>query len=134
MSRPLALAYVAGATPPDWEVRIVDESAARIDFDCAVDLVGITAYTASATRAYQIASEFRRRGVAVVIGGIHATVPPMVRAGLWHASAAPSSTTSTLCDVVAIGASLEAERAQGQVSHTAGNVERFDLGASRVLE
>jgi radical SAM superfamily enzyme YgiQ (UPF0313 family) len=38
------------------------------------DLVALSAMTQQATRAYEIADEFRRRKMKVVIGGIHATV------------------------------------------------------------
>src|SRR5262245_36725093 len=44
-----------------------------IDFDEDVDLVGITAKTTLAPRAYEIADTFRRRGVPVVLGGVHPT-------------------------------------------------------------
>ena len=40
------------------------------------DLVGITAFTSQANRAYELAGEFRRRGVPVVMGGIHASMCP----------------------------------------------------------
>jgi radical SAM superfamily enzyme YgiQ (UPF0313 family) len=36
--------------------------------------VGITAFTSQATRAYEISTYFRRHGVPVVMGGIHATM------------------------------------------------------------
>jgi len=38
------------------------------------DLVGVTAFTSQAPRAYEIAAAFRDRGVPVVMGGIHATM------------------------------------------------------------
>jgi radical SAM superfamily enzyme YgiQ (UPF0313 family) len=38
------------------------------------DLVGITAFTSQAPRAYEIAARFRQLGVPVVMGGIHATM------------------------------------------------------------
>jgi radical SAM superfamily enzyme YgiQ (UPF0313 family) len=37
-------------------------------------LVGITAFTSQANRAYEVADHFRRLGVPVVMGGIHATM------------------------------------------------------------
>lgn len=73
---PLALMQVAALTPPEVEVAITDENVEAIPFDEPVDLVGITALTAAAPRAYQIAAEFRARGVPVVMGGIHASVVP----------------------------------------------------------
>jgi radical SAM superfamily enzyme YgiQ (UPF0313 family) len=72
----LNLPYIAAVTPKDVEVKIVDEAYEAIDFNERVDLVGVTAQTPVAPRAYQIASEFRRRGVPVVMGGVHASMLP----------------------------------------------------------
>jgi len=72
----LNLPYVAAVTPPDVGIRIIDEAYERIDFDERVDLVGLTAQTPAAPRAYQIAREFKKRGVPVVMGGAHASMLP----------------------------------------------------------
>jgi radical SAM superfamily enzyme YgiQ (UPF0313 family) len=72
----LNLPYVAAVTPPDVEVRIIDEAYEKIDFDEKADLVGLTAQTPAAPRAYQIAGEFRKRNVPVVMGGAHASMLP----------------------------------------------------------
>jgi radical SAM superfamily enzyme YgiQ (UPF0313 family) len=72
----LNLPYVAAVTPPDVEVKIVDEAFEKINFEEKVDLVGITAQTPVAPRAYQIAKEFKKRGVPVIIGGVHASMLP----------------------------------------------------------
>ncbi|MFW6115147.1 MAG: B12-binding domain-containing radical SAM protein [Thermodesulfobacteriota bacterium] len=72
-SPPLNLCMIAAYTPEDIEVSIADECVKPIDFNNNVDLVGLTAYTNSAPRAYQIADAFRRRNVPVVMGGIHAS-------------------------------------------------------------
>lgn len=72
----LSLKQVAAATPPEWEVLLADEVQEEIDFDGDYDLVGITAMTHQAVRAYRIADRFRARGVPVVLGGIHPTVLP----------------------------------------------------------
>lgn len=56
---------------PKHEVKVINDVVEEIDFNIDCDLVGITALTAQATRAYQIAGIFRKRGVPVVIGGIH---------------------------------------------------------------
>ena len=72
----LPLTVVAALTPPEHEVRIVDENVEGLDFDAECDLVGITLMTALAPRAYEIAAEFRRRGKLVVGGGYHATLCP----------------------------------------------------------
>ncbi len=72
----LNLPYVAAVTPPDVEVRIIDEAYEKVNFDEKADLVGLTAQTPAAPRAYQVAGEFRKRNVPVVMGGAHATMLP----------------------------------------------------------
>ncbi len=72
---PLGLAYVAAVTPPDWDISILDETFDRCTFEPA-DLVGITAFTSNVNRAYELADEYRRRGIPVVMGGIHASMLP----------------------------------------------------------
>lgn len=73
---PLSLPTIAGLSLEDVETTIVDEKVEEIDFNEKVDLVGIGAMTPSIKRAYEIADEFRERGVTVVIGGIHASILP----------------------------------------------------------
>jgi len=67
---------LAGLTPPEWEITIVDENLGVPDYPGMPrpDLVGITAFTSQANRAYEVAAHFRRLGVPVVMGGIHATM------------------------------------------------------------
>jgi len=81
----LGLSTVAALTPPDWEVVIKDARVAPIDFDQKVDLVGITGYTAEIPSTYAIADEFRKRGVPVVLGGVHVSALPAE--ALEHANA-----------------------------------------------
>jgi radical SAM superfamily enzyme YgiQ (UPF0313 family) len=70
----LPLTIVAALTPPEHEVRIVDENVEPLDFDEDADLVGITFMTALAPRAYEIAGKFREKGKLVVGGGYHPTL------------------------------------------------------------
>jgi radical SAM superfamily enzyme YgiQ (UPF0313 family) len=74
--KPLSLMVLAGLTPPEWEISIVDENFGAPDYPSMPrpDLVGITAFTSQANRAYEVAVHFRRLGVPVVMGGIHATM------------------------------------------------------------
>jgi len=74
--KPLSLMVLAGVTPPEWEISIVDENRVAPDYASMPrpDLVGITAFTSQANRAYELAARFRRLGVPVVMGGIHATM------------------------------------------------------------
>ena len=74
--KPLGLMMLAGLTPKDWQTSIVDENLGAPDYRSLPrpDLVGITAFTSQANRAYDIAACFRVLGVPVVMGGIHATM------------------------------------------------------------
>jgi len=74
--KPLGLMVLAGLTRPDWDVSILDENLGVPDYAAMPrpDLVGITAFTSQANRAYEVAAFFRNRGVPVVMGGIHATM------------------------------------------------------------
>ena len=73
----LTLSLLAGMTPEEHEVQVIEEvHHGIIDFDQEVDVVGITIMTQTAIRGYEIANEFKKRGKTVVFGGIHATVLP----------------------------------------------------------
>jgi radical SAM superfamily enzyme YgiQ (UPF0313 family) len=73
----LGLPAVAALTPArDWDVHIVDDLNEPIDFNADADLVGVSIFTAQATRGYEIADRFRARGTPVVIGGMHASALP----------------------------------------------------------
>ena len=72
----LSLLTVAAETPEGAEVEIVDEQIDEVPLDAEVDLVGISCMTAAAPRAYELAAEFRQRGVPVVLGGMHPTLCP----------------------------------------------------------
>ena len=74
--KPLGLLVLAGLTPRDWHITVIDENVETPDYSTLPrpDLVGVTAFTSQAPRAYTIAAGFRARGIPVVMGGIHATV------------------------------------------------------------
>jgi len=88
---PLAgLLAVAASIPRDqYEVVLTDENIEAIDFDLKVDLVGISAMTSYVNRGYEIADQFRAKGVPVVMGGVHPSFMP--QEALKH------------CDAVVIG-------------------------------
>lgn len=73
---PLPAATVAGLTPKGIEVRFYDDRMENIPFDQPTDLAAISVETYTAKRAYQIATEFRKRSVPVAMGGFHATLCP----------------------------------------------------------
>jgi radical SAM superfamily enzyme YgiQ (UPF0313 family) len=72
----LSLLTVAELSPDDADIRIIDEQVEPVPEDEHFDLVGITAMTAAAPRAYTLARRFRERGIPVVLGGFHATLNP----------------------------------------------------------
>ena len=72
----LSLPAIAAYTPEHWDVEIQDEAVREIDLEHPADLVGISVMTCYAPRAYQLADEFRKRGVPVVLGGVHPTYCP----------------------------------------------------------
>ena len=80
----LSLLSVAALSPKDASVQIVDEQVEDVP-DEAFDLVGITAMTAAAPRAYELCDRFRERGIPVVMGGFHASANP--EEALLHADA-----------------------------------------------
>src|ERR1043166_4393487 len=73
---PLPAATLAGLTPHGIEIRFHDDRMEAIRFDESTDLVAISVETYTAKRAYQIATEYRKRRVPVVMGGFHATLCP----------------------------------------------------------
>lgn len=75
---PLTLTTLAALVPEELhaEVTIQDEGVDPLELDFDADLVGITAITGTALRAYAIADELRARGHTVVLGGVHPTLLP----------------------------------------------------------
>jgi radical SAM superfamily enzyme YgiQ (UPF0313 family) len=74
--RTLTLPYMAGLTPAGWQADIKIDALDAIRGDEHADVVGLSVLTQRAPRAYQIADHFRRRGVPVVLGGVHVTLNP----------------------------------------------------------
>ena len=72
----LSLPTVAGLTPREHEVVLMDENVEPIDFDIEADIIGLTGYVIHKKRILELAAEFRRRGRFVVIGGPLASLCP----------------------------------------------------------
>jgi len=82
---PLNICILAALTPEDVEVALTDENNDVIDYEEKVNLVAITSMTCTAPRMYEIADNFRSRGISVVLGGTHVTALP--EEALQHADA-----------------------------------------------
>ena len=75
----LSLPLIASLTPPEVRISFTDDLITPIDpgKDLRdVDLVGITVLSTTAMRTYQIADAYRKKGIKVVLGGIHPTAVP----------------------------------------------------------
>jgi radical SAM superfamily enzyme YgiQ (UPF0313 family) len=109
----LPLLTVAGLTPDNHRITLVDEQIDKIPFDKCFDLVGINTMAATAPRAYEIASRFRSRAIPVVLGGVHATLNP--------------EEAARHCTAVVVGPAYDAwERLLLDIE--AGNLDRFYYG------
>lgn len=72
--QPLAFAILSALTPVHINRVFYDERIEKIPFDEKTDLVALSVDTFSAKRAYQIAEIYRKKGVAVVMGGFHPSI------------------------------------------------------------
>ncbi len=72
----LALYILQGLTPPEHEVKIIEEETEDIDLDQECNLVAISCMTANAPRAYELCQEFKKRDKTVILGGVHPTILP----------------------------------------------------------
>ncbi|HEX9021381.1 MAG TPA: radical SAM protein [Nitrospirota bacterium] len=105
---PFGLTVIAALTSGEFAVSILDENVRDIDFSAPADLVGLSSFTSNVERGYEVADEYRHRGVPVVMGGFHVTAMP--GEALRHA------------DAVVVG---EAENVWGKV------LEDFKRGAMK---
>jgi radical SAM superfamily enzyme YgiQ (UPF0313 family) len=72
----MSLLILEALTGKEHQVVIAEEEREPLPLEEKWDLVGITAMTATAPRAYALADEFRKTGARVVLGGIHPSVLP----------------------------------------------------------
>src|SRR5262245_51542181 len=75
----VGLGVLAALTPPEDEIIYSDDVVRPFDVERDlkdVDLVGISVDSKTARRSYDIADAYRRRGIKVVMGGIHPTACP----------------------------------------------------------
>ena len=73
---PLTLGVVAAYTPADVDCVLYDDRMEDLPFDESTDLAAISVEIYNARRSYEIAAEYQKRGVPVVMGGFHPTLVP----------------------------------------------------------
>lgn len=76
LMEPHALTIVASLTPDDVDVVFYDDRIEAVRFDEKTDLVAITVDMFTARRAIKISSEYRKRGIPVIMGGHYPTLAP----------------------------------------------------------
>ena len=126
---PLNLPYLAAVTPDHYQIEVLDENIEPFEYREA-DIVGITAYTASVYRAYQIVQIYREKGIPTVMGGIHVSMMP--------------EEASNYCDAVVIGEAesiwpkiledFEAGKLQKQYKGTWTNLEKLPFPRRDILK
>ncbi len=95
---PLSLPMLAGSAP-EHDYTFVDLLWENdVGYDEPADLVGISARATAEPRAYEIADEFRRRGVRVVLGGAQISAVP--HRAIAHADAVAVGESETLWPVM----------------------------------
>ncbi|MCX6179124.1 MAG: radical SAM protein, partial [Chlorobiales bacterium] len=68
----MAIGVLVSLTPKHHHIEIVDEHFGDlINYDGDYDFVGITSRTIDATRGYEIADAFLKKGTKVMLGGLH---------------------------------------------------------------
>ncbi len=76
LMEPLTIAVLNSMLKDEYEREFFDDRIENINYETETDAVFITVETYTAQRAYFIASEFRKRGKKVIMGGYHVTLCP----------------------------------------------------------
>lgn len=72
----LSIPLLAALTPDDWEVELIYEVIEEIPFDTDADIVGVSTMGHGVIRSIDIATQFRKRGKTVILGGYMASIMP----------------------------------------------------------
>lgn len=76
MAPPLSLLVLSSLTPKEHRVTMEDENVETLNLNDNPDLVGITVKVDSYNRSSAIAAHYRKKGIPVIVGGIHPTAVP----------------------------------------------------------
>jgi radical SAM superfamily enzyme YgiQ (UPF0313 family) len=72
----LALLTLAGLVDDTFDLEYHDENVNKIELGDNCQIAAITSMTCQANRAYRLAAIYRKKGIHVVLGGMHPTVLP----------------------------------------------------------
>lgn len=98
LMEPLTIAVLNSMLPSRFDREFFDDRIENINYDTETDAVFITVETYTAKRAYYIASQFRKRGKKVLLGGYHVTLCPEEAAE--HADAIMVGNADKILDTV----------------------------------
>ena len=74
--QPLFASAISANTPKNIEIKLYDDRIEDILVDESADLMGISIETFNAKRSYEIAADYREKGIKVIAGGFHPTILP----------------------------------------------------------
>lgn len=121
----LGIPIMASWTPPEVEIELIDDNCGEaIDYTAPTDLVAINCFTPQATRAFEIADEYRRHGKKVIMGGFFPSMAP--DECLAHCDSVNLGEVETTWETIL----QDAARGELKPKYRGGN--RFDLSKLRI--
>lgn len=129
VNSPLGLATLAGLTPGDWDITIIDENVEPIDWDFEADLVGVCGMGVQVPRQKEILRHFRERGLFTVAGGSYASLCPEDYEGLADSviSGESENIWPQFCSDFISGAPKKLYKETGEVDISLSPAPRYDL-------
>jgi radical SAM superfamily enzyme YgiQ (UPF0313 family) len=116
---PLTLPLLAGLADADFRVTAYDEDIEDLPHQIDADFVGVTAITPQANRAYELGDAFRRRGIPVIMGGLHPSFFPD--------EASAHADTLVIGEAETIWPELAADMLMGTMKPRYASTSRHDL-------
>jgi radical SAM superfamily enzyme YgiQ (UPF0313 family) len=127
---PLGLMTVAALTPREIDVELIDENCYPIDLDTDADVVAIGCWNVQYRRARELATEFRKRGKLVVVGGPYASLcPERFEDGHFDVvfNGEVEITWPKFCEELLAGRPQALYRQEGNIDIRLSPVPRYDL-------
>lgn len=121
----LGIPILASWTPSDVDIELIDDNNGdKVDFCAATDLVAINCFTPQATRALEIADQYRAQGKKVVMGGFFPSF--MTEECLAHADAV------CIGEAEPVWEKIVEDARQGQLKKKYSGGCNFDLSKMRI--
>lgn len=126
---PLGLATLAGITPGNWDIEIVDENVETIPLETDADIVGVCGMGIQFPRQKELAGYYRRKGKYVVVGGSYSSLCPELYEDIADTVVAGEAEYKwkEFCSDFERGDPLKLYQETGEVDLADSPVPRFDL-------